>query len=82
MADDEPGYRKIGNRVLLRGKISGGTDQLAFTLPEGIRPLSDSHFQVDTGRGTSVVTVQADGSVLADPNDGWISLDRINFPVD
>ena len=35
MADDEPGYRKIGNRVLLRGKISGGTDQLAFTLPEG-----------------------------------------------
>ena len=55
----------------------------AFQLPEGARPTHDSHLPAVTvdGKATMVV-VQADGWVLADPTVGTISLDSISFTVD
>lgn len=75
-------FRKAGNRVELRGKVSGGTDNVVFRLPEGYKPKVESQFQVESGSGTSIVTISPNGDVLADPDEEWVSFDGISFETD
>jgi len=87
MADNPARFRKDEDgRVTLEGTVEVPSDDVGegiglvvFTLPEGYRPASESQFQVDAARGRSVVTVAPDGSVLADPKDGWVSFNGISF---
>jgi hypothetical protein len=89
MARDPAGFRITeDNRAELRGTVEvppekrgAGLGLTIFTLPEGFRPASEMQFEVDTERGRSIVTIAPDGSVLADPKDGWVSLNGISFPV-
>ena len=47
---------------------------VVFQFPEGYRPPVATDFDVACEVGFTVVTVNPDGSLLADPNVGWISL--------
>lgn len=86
MAIDPARFKRDGDQVTLAGIVevppaNQGDDLgiVVFTLPEGYRPAEEGHFRVTTERGSSIVTVAPDGSVLADPRDGWISLNGITF---
>lgn len=84
-------YRKIGNRVFLRGLIAAGTisgdpnTNTAFTLPVGYRPIQSN------GTMHAVVSNDAFGQVRA-AQDGrvgvftgsstWVNLDGISFFTD
>lgn len=59
-------YRRIGNRVLVRGSISSGTaGTAAFTLPVGFRPLSNNGFLASNGTtGVNFVSVNSVGTVI------------------
>lgn len=75
-------YRRIGNRVLLRGRVIGGTASLVATLPEGFRPRHDiPKLPVMTELGGGVISILADGSVLAPVDSGWVSFEGIEFLV-
>jgi hypothetical protein len=52
-----------------------------FTMPEGYRPPAEIDFEVESERGTTTVTVTPDGSVLADPKQGWVRFDGIAYDV-
>lgn len=62
-------YRKLGDKVQIRGAASGGaTGSTMFTLPAGLRPAYDTLFPIaSTGSvaQTSYVRVNASGSVVA-----------------
>lgn len=59
-------YRRVGNRVLIRGSISSGTaGSAAFTLPVGYRPPVNSGYIASNGTtGASFVSVNAAGTVI------------------
>jgi hypothetical protein len=88
VAHEQAAFRRVGpngDQVELRGTIvsqSGVGEQTVFVLPEGYRPREEQHFQVECEGGTTVVTLARDGSVLADPGDGWVRLDGIVFDRD
>ncbi len=83
MPDSPAAYRKIGDTVMLRGTVSGGTAAKIFTLPEGFRPQEELTFPASTtGDGLpGLITIRPDGDVCADPVGGPISLDHIKFRV-
>jgi hypothetical protein len=37
---------------------------------------------VQTALGYGTVKIRSDGSVIANPKDGWIKFDGINFPME
>lgn len=88
-------YRKIGNRVTLKGLLSGGVVSssgeagMALALPPGYRPFSEIHTPVannasatDTGH-SGVCRIFTNGSlqIISGANQ-WVSLDNISFLVD
>lgn len=79
-------YRKVGNRVYLRGLVKDGTLGAAvFTLPSGYRPTAGLHFGVICSDTTvpGKAQVLADGSVVASTGaNSHFSLDEISFFVD
>lgn len=88
-----PGYRLIGDKVELRGMVSGGTaPSVAFTLPVGYRPPKRSVFGTlgdfigtdGTGR-PGRVDIDIDGTVVIQsgpvPGTGWITLETFWFSV-
>ena len=83
-------FRLAGDEVQVEGTIenhsqagNGGTaERLAvLTLPEGQRPAEDVDFEVESESGPTTITVQADGTLLADPSVGSIRLHGIRFPI-
>ena len=52
---------------------------VVFTFPEGYRTPVVVDFDVACEVGFTLVTVNPDGSLLADPNVGWISLHGVRF---
>lgn len=84
--------RKIQGRVYLRGKIRGGTtNQVAFVLPVGYRPLQtilvtvamleggiNAALKVETNGNATVVT---DGNLVVN-GANYVSLYGVDFPVD
>jgi hypothetical protein len=86
VATDPAAFRKVGDRVELRGTVVSNAPQVVgagrttvFELPEGYRPSVQLTFRVDSEHGPTVVTVLEDGSVVADAIDGWVSLNGISF---
>lgn len=80
-------YRKIGNRVTLRGGIGDGTAATsAFTLPTGFCPAQDSRFACDNGATTSINSVTITAAGLVEPFTGGTGarafLDGISFLTD
>lgn len=81
-----PQYRKIGNRVQLRGLIVAGGSSAgnsAFLLPNNYKPTQNHLFAVgNSAGGTSSVTVGSDGTVVGNTGGSTWSLDTISFYVD
>ena len=80
-------YRKIGNRVTLRGGIGDGTAATsAFTLPAGFCPAQDSRFACNNGATTSINSVTITAGGLVQPFTGGTGarafLDGISFLTD
>lgn len=85
-AFDPARFRLLGDdEVEVDGAIvnsspSGGTEPtVVFQFPEGFRPPIAIDFDVACEVGFTVVTVMPDGSLLADPSVGWISLHGVRF---
>lgn len=77
------GYRKVGNRVYMRGNMTAGTaGAAAFTLPAPYTPPIEAIFSTNTNATTSnQVTITAAGAVIpANSASTW--LDGITFTVD
>lgn len=84
-------YRRIGNRVSLRGLIKNGSIGAfaAFTLPAGFRPPTrnsyDGYFACTGSNAYACVAVDgASGAVLvvAAVNNAWIDLSGVSFCTD
>ena len=61
-----PQYKRVGNRVYVRGVVQSGAAGLIFGLPVGFRPASSSLFPSIFGSGTAaLVSVQPGGGVAA-----------------
>lgn len=78
-------YRKIGNRVTLRGAIgSGTTGTTVFTLPTGSHQTTNPavQFAVDSNNGTGIVKIDSSGNLSILVYTGSIVLDGISFLVD
>jgi hypothetical protein len=76
------GYRKDNAGIVrLRGRIKTGTAAtVAFTLPEGYRPVSTIVAVTNTsGTGVGKVTISAGGDVTIDQLTTYIDLDGIAF---
>lgn len=83
------GYRKIGNKVILRGLAAngtvdgGGTNGVIFTLPSGYRPAFQIHRAVASANAYGTCRVSNDGKVEATTgSNSWFSLDGIEFTID
>jgi hypothetical protein len=88
----QPGFRKVGDEVELRGMITGGSTTLptAFVLPPGYRPKDRTVFGPCGELGAARVDVTQDSG--SNPGEvwilsgytnvsGWVSLDGIKFSV-
>jgi len=77
-----PAYRKVGNMVRLRGRVTGGTAGLtAFALPSGYRPLTTLTLATSTVAATNSVQIDTSGNVQPTASANT-SLDSISFYVD
>jgi hypothetical protein len=81
------GYRIIGNRVFLGGKISGGSSAApAFTLPSGARPPYAMNLPTVTSTGgeSAVVCTLTTGGVFTPTWSGNTvpTLDGMSFATD
>lgn len=75
-------YRKIGNQVFIRGRITtGSTDTAAFTLPTGYRPPAT--VRVHSAGGSTEYTAVSTAGVVTPFNTGGGSHDMVfSFFVD
>lgn len=78
------GYRKVGNKVMLKGLLKDGTMTLSmFVLPTGYRPTQTSIYAVNSGGVFGSIYIQTDGNVYAVVgSNAFISLDGIEFYID
>ena len=76
-----PAYRKVGNRVELRGRITAGTGSgtTAFTLPAGYRPQTTLTRVVGTTSTVNYVQIDTSGNVQPTTSGGNVSLDGLGF---
>jgi hypothetical protein len=75
------GEVEMDGKIVNSAPIEGQGRTVAFQLPEGRRPPVAIDFDVACEVGFTAVTVDGDGSLLADPNVGWISLHGIRFKI-
>ena len=75
-----PAYRKVGNRVQLRGRITSGTaNTTAFALPAGYRPQTNQSLLGVSSTGTlNQVSVDTSGN-LSPLLSVITSLDGLSF---
>lgn len=78
-----PAYRKVGNRVQLRGRITSGTaNTTAFTLPATYRPATNqSLVSVSNTPAVNQVSVDTSGNVTPQLSV-TTSLDCVSFYID
>ena len=77
-----PAYRKVGNLVTLRGRITGGTaSATAFTLPSGYRPQTTQVQATSTASTANGVTIDSSGNVTPNASVNT-SLDSVSFYID
>ena len=78
-----PAYRKVGNRVQLRGRITGGNaGATAFTLPAGFRPQTVQTMPSSTAAATNLMQIDTSGNVQPTTATINTSLDAISYYVD
>lgn len=86
VAWNQPGYKREGNRVQLRGLIKAGsttTDTLLFNLPQYFRPSHQYHLATVANNAFGALGVGANGNVVYKAGSNvWFSLDGANFPVE
>ena len=81
------GYEiRIDGTVRIRGTITGGTilaGTVLFTLPLGLRPLTDHRFAVACSGGYAALEILTNGNVviLVCPANGYLALDGMDFPI-
>jgi hypothetical protein len=79
------GYRRVGNIVRLRGRVTGGTNgTTAFILPAGFVPAQFSQYATaGAGPAFSCVTVYESGAVyIYNPSSAeGIALDVVTFSL-
>jgi hypothetical protein len=90
MAENPMRFALDDGEVVVEGTIgnrsqtgNGGVAErlTVVTLPAGYRPAEDLDFEVESESGSTTVTVQTNGELLADPTVGWIRLDGIRLPA-
>lgn len=90
-ADFGPGYstgqyRKIGNRVSLKGMVKNGTmGSPIFTLPSAYRPANSElvQFPVASNDAFGIVYINGSGGVISNVGSNvWVALTGITFLVD
>lgn len=82
---EEAAYRKIGDRVQLRGLVKSGTVGAAiFTLPVGFRPAGQNIFAIQANEIGKRLDVSSIGgvSVVASATNGYVSLSGVTFIAD
>jgi len=79
-----PAYRKVGNRVQLRGRITNGTgtSTTAFTLPAGYRPTTVQTQPTATASSFNYVQIDTSGNVAPTTSGSPVSLDALSFYID
>ena len=78
-------YKKVGNKVFLRGLIRNGSNgTTAFTLPSEYRPLASLKLTTNTDNagGTAVITITSSGTVTINYYTNWVALEQISFFID
>lgn len=77
-------FRRIGDRVYVRGLVKNGTNNTMFTLPVGYRPLSNQsvRFVVVANGGYGQVEVNAAGNIVFQAgSNGYVDLSPVQFSV-
>ena len=78
-------YRKIGDRVFVRGQVkNGGNNTPAFTLPAGFRPPATHYFPALVAGGVAggFVTLTVDGNLtITTPTTAQVGFDVVSFSV-
>lgn len=80
-------YRKIANRVVLRGTIKPGKETFAaFTLPVGFRPSKAIGLTVKTGQppycGGLAILTNGQVAIYAPPTSAAVDLEACGFYLD
>lgn len=78
-----PQYRRIGNRVTLRGRTTGGSSTTIATLPAGFRPATATRLPVSEAgtSGVSNMTINTDGTIVTTATSNSPYLDAVTFLV-
>lgn len=83
---DVASYKKIGNLVILRGLVKGGTTKTTiFTMPTGFRPSAAKIIPATSSSGNTVeLRVEKSGDVHVNSGtlSSWVSLDSVIYYVD
>lgn len=77
-------YRKVGDRVEIRGMVRSGTvNQAIFTLPVGFRPIALMYFAGDSYGQHAPMVAMTDGTFKAEavPNVANLSFNNIYYSL-
>jgi len=76
-------YRLIGQTVFLKGRISGGTANVAFTLPAGYRPAQATYFCIwdNTASAGRRLAIDTAGGVTPQTATDVQCLDGVSFSI-
>ncbi len=81
-------FRTTGeNEVQVEGMIGNSAEHASsdplpiWVFPAGYRPASRCDFDVACDAGFTVVTVNPDGTFLADPTAEWVDLHGVRFRI-
>jgi hypothetical protein len=78
-------YRKIGDRVFVRGEVKNGSNNTpVFQFPVGFRPPASLYFPALVAGGVAggFLTLTADGNLtITTPTTAQVGLDICNFSV-
>lgn len=75
-------YKKVGNKVVLRGLITNGTQNSAFTtLPVGYRPPLAIYVVCADDSGATNIRINPNGTCNIYSYQNWVSLSGIEFYI-
>jgi hypothetical protein len=79
MSVDNFAYVRENGFVTLRGRTGARAPHPIWSLPDGYAPVEDMYFRVPSSSGEAWLTVMADGSLVADVDTDWITLNDVEF---
>jgi hypothetical protein len=72
---------EVMGTIVNQARTSTSRRTVVCQLPDEQRPSSDIDFDVACEAGFTTITVHRDGSLVADPNVGWIDLRGVSFMI-